>query len=131
MKSVFLMGLSIMIVLTTLASSYSYGQTSEELGKELLIREALEIRKAVVAVEGHLTGDILEAKVSAMIRGVKPKIYNIIIEGPRLGALIPVTIKSLYAVAEEEEPYPTGKKGGFISFGDDKETRKLKGWTSR
>ena len=42
-----------------------------------------------------------------------------------------ITMKQLYATAEEEEPYETDKRGGFITFSEDSETKKLKGRTSR
>lgn len=114
-------------------SSFAYPQNEE--GKEtriLIVREAQEFEKNTVAVEAYLTGNILEAKVTARMYGTKPKIYNAIIVGPGLGRLSIESKEILLASVEKEEPYPTSRKDrGFISFGGDNVLKTAEGTLTR
>jgi len=84
-------------------------------GGKLILSRACEDRKATVAVEAYLEGDLLKTKVSASMEDVKPMIENIIIVGPKIGRLVPKTIKQLYATLEDQETeYDTYKIGGFV-----------------
>ena len=100
--------------------------------RALVLRQSLEDQKAAVAVEAYLEGDTLEVKVSARMLDSKPKIYDVILIGPKLGRLNPVTIDKVYAEVEEEEPYPVVKRGGgLVTFGKTKSYKQRKARTVR
>jgi len=65
------------------------------------------------------------------VKRVRPSIENIILIGPGIGRLIPADIKQVYASAEVEPPYETAGRKGFISFGKNKATKKIKGGVTR
>ena len=88
------------------AISVSYAQEEETL----ILFEAKEFGKNIVAVKAYLTDDILEATVTARMHKTKPKIHNAIIVGPKLGRLSIESKEVLLATAIEEEAYPTKKK---------------------
>ena len=92
-------------------------------GGTLVIRQAQEDGKAACAVEAYLDGDILDMRVSAWIDNSRPSILNVILTGPGIGTLVPITIAQVYATGEQEEPYETTKIGGFLSRS--KPTKKL------
>ena len=112
-------------------SNFLYAQEQEEeAGVEeriYVLREAKEDRKTTVAVGVYLLDDILEVKVIVRMYAEKPKIYNLLIVGPKLGRLSCKTRKELLATMEEEEPYPTSKRGGFILFAQKNKDKKAKG----
>jgi hypothetical protein len=101
--------------------------------KELVIRSAQVDLKAMVAVEAYLSGDLLETKVSVGMEKARPSILNVIVEGPGIGRLVPVSVKEVYASLEEleEKPYKTTKIGGFIDSGDKPKEKKLEGSITR
>lgn len=107
----------------------------EERGEEkvLVLRQAKEFRDSTVAVEVYLIDDILEAKITArMMHATKPRIYNAIVVGPKIGRLSSETRTTLTANLEQEEPYPTlSKDKGFINFGKGEKTKDLKGTLTR
>jgi len=116
--------------------SYVMPICSQEEGHQertLVLRQAKEFRKSTVAVEVYLIGNILEAKVTArMMHATKPRIYNAIIVGSKLGRLSSETRKTLPANLEQEEPYPTARKDkGFIHFGKKEKTKHSKGTPTR
>jgi len=117
--------LIVFITLYTLHITQTFAQPGTE--RVFVLREAAEERQGTAAVEAYLVGDILEVKVSVRIRRARPKIYNTIVVGPKLGRISPISITQLFATTEKEEPYPTKKRGGLISFGDGAETKKIKG----
>ena len=101
--------------------------------RRLLLRSAQEDTKAMVAVEAYLEGDLIEAKVSVGMRNARPSILNVIIEGPGIGRLVPISVKEVYASLSEaeEKPYPTEKIGGMIVPGEKSKDKKLEGAVSR
>jgi len=113
MKSIFalivvLLGVSVAGPLTVMAED-----------ETLILKQAFEDRRAAVGVEVYLSGNILKTKVSACMENVRPMIENIIIVGPKIGRLVPKTVKQLYATLEDQETeYETYKIGGFV--GSDK-----------
>ena len=117
--------LIVFITLYTLNITQTFAQPGPE--KVLVLREAAEEREGTAAVEAYLVGDILEVKVSVRIRRARPKIHNAVVVGPKLGRVSPISITQLFATTEKEEPYPTKKRGGLISFGDDTEIKVVKG----
>jgi len=96
-----------------------------------VIREAAEKRGNSVAVEAYLIGDILEVRVSVRMPNARPKINNVIVVGPKIGRISPDEIEQVYAGLEEEAPYRTTKRSGFISFESRTATKKLKGTVVR
>jgi len=87
----------------------------------LIVREAQEFQKSTVAVEVYLEGNILEARITARMYKTKPKVYNAIVVGPRLGRLSIESKTVLVQDVIDDEPYPTSKKDkGFITFGSGK-----------
>ncbi len=110
----------------------SHAQEEDSMGTILILREAQEFGDTTVAVEAHLIGDILQAKITARMHGTKPKIHNAIIVGPGLGRLSIESKEVLLATAEEERPYPTSKKDrAFIDFRQKAETKIAKGALTR
>ena len=106
---------------------------SESFGAQglLVTRQAMQDSLAAVGIEAYLQDDIMQVKVTVKMKGTKPKIYDVLFEGKGIGRLSPIEIDQLYASTEEEPPYETTKRGGFISFGDKTEKKKLKGRTVR
>jgi hypothetical protein len=99
--------------------------------KELVLRLAQEDSKATVAVEAYLAGDMLDTKVSVAMKGQRPSILNVVFIGSNTGRIVAKTVKQVYAAAEDEEPYITVKRGGFIRFGKKEKKKHLEGDTSR
>jgi len=99
--------------------------------KILVIREAKEDRKTAVSVEAYLIGNMLEAKVSARVERAKPKLDNVIVIGPGIDRVSATKITQVFATTEEEAPYTTTKRKGFISFAPDEKTKKIKGTVVR
>ncbi len=99
------------------------------LSKErvLIIREAKKSRHTTVAVEAYLEGDILEVKVIARMRRTKPRIYNVIFLGPKVGRVVPDVRETLYPAMEGEESFPTKEREGFISFDEKVKTKEARG----
>ncbi|MDP8216710.1 MAG: hypothetical protein P9L98_05280 [Candidatus Kaelpia imicola] len=108
--------------LVLILSSLGYAQD-----RVLLLREAKEHRRATAAVEAYLEGNILEVKVIARMDRTKPRIYNVIVIGPKIGRLVPKMRETLYPTMEDEEPFPTKKSGGFIRFSSKEEAKKTSG----
>ena len=102
---------------------------SEE--KVLVLRQAREERGGAAMVEVHLVGNVLEAKVSIRMFRTKPKIANVILVGPKIGRMSPTSIKEILATLEDEAPYETIKRGGFITFDENKKTKDLQGTVVR
>jgi len=123
-----LLFVSTCLIILVLSSGFSSLESAEKI---LVFREAFEEHTGTVSVEAHLIGDILEVKATARIVRAKPKIENIILVGPKIGRMVPVTVKKVYATSEEEAPYITRKRGGLITFDDKKKTKKPKGSVDR
>ena len=109
------------------ALNFSYAQEQEDAEGILVLREAKEYRKTTVAAQVYLIDDILEVTVIARMYAEKPRFYKVSIVGPKLGRLSPKTREELTSMMEEETPYPTTKKGIFISFGKKTKTKKARG----
>lgn len=108
--------------------SLAQDKQSKDAKRVLLLRQAQERKKTIVAVEAHLIGDVLEATISARMYAAKPKIFNAVIIGPKLGRLSPKSRKMLFATTEEEELFPTEDlEGGLIRFSKKKEEKIAKG----
>lgn len=129
MRRRFMSGISRIVLISALIVTHAGILRAAD--KELVIREAEELRKNAVAVEAYLVDDILEAKISVRIFRARPKIHNVIVVGPKLGRISPIEIEQLFATTEEEPPYETKERGGFISFSDDTKTKSLKGTVVR
>jgi hypothetical protein len=107
-------------------SGFTYAE--EKSNKRILvIRQAKQDRKTTVAVEAYLINDILEVTVIARMYAAKPRIYNVILVGPKLGRISPKTRKTLLSTIEEEAPFPTSERRGFISFSKKTKNKKAKG----
>ncbi|NQT95444.1 MAG: hypothetical protein HQ572_03245 [Candidatus Omnitrophica bacterium] len=120
--------LVVLAIVCFISSSMLLYAAAEE---QLILECAREDRKAMVAVEAHLTGNILTTRVSASMEDVRPSITNIIIVGPKIGRLVPKTIKQLYATLEDQgKEYNTYKIGGFIGSSKPK-TKSLTGSITR
>ena len=62
----------------------------------------------------------------------KPRIYNAIVVGPKIGRLSSETRTTLTASLEQEEPYPTlSKDKGFVNFGKGEKVKEHKGTLTR
>ncbi len=110
---------------------FSYAQESNK-ERLLILREAQEDQKSTVAIEAYLLDNILEVTIIARMPGTKPKIYNAIVVGPRLGRLSSESKEVLLATAEEDKPFPTKRKDmAFISFSKGEETKKARGTLTR
>ena len=99
--------------------------------KQLVIRQAKEDSKGAAAVEAYLDGDVMEVKASVRMTEGRPTVENVIIQGTKLGTIVPVTVKQIYASGQEEPPYETTTRGGFISFNPGAKSKRLKGGVSR
>lgn len=113
--------------------SVLYGQDTkdphqEDSGRVFVIREAKDFRKAGVAVEGFLLGDIFEVKVEARIVRQRPRISDVKVVGPILGRKSYQTKKSILAGIEESDPFETTQEQGFFrTRSKRRKTKKLKG----
>ncbi|MDP8233900.1 MAG: hypothetical protein P9M06_03755 [Candidatus Saelkia tenebricola] len=96
-------------------------------GRVLVIREAKKSRHTTVAVEAFLEEDILNVKVIARMRRTKPRIYNVIFVGSKVGRVVPDARETLYPTMEGEEPFPTKEREGFISFDDKVKVKEASG----
>jgi hypothetical protein len=121
--------LSIISIITLL----SYAKAQEiAIEKVRILREAQEYEKSTVAVDAHLKDDILQVIIIARMDGTKPRIYNSIVVGPKLGRLSCESREVLLATVEEEEPFLTKRKDkAFISFTKGEEVKKAKGTLTR
>ncbi|MFH1641024.1 MAG: hypothetical protein ABIA66_03560 [Candidatus Omnitrophota bacterium] len=112
--------------------SFSFAQDDEPKGR-LILRQAEEIDKTTVAVEAYLVEDILELIIYTRMYATKPRIYNAIVVGPKLGRLSSVSRETFYPKAEEiEKPFPTTKvKGGLIFLTKKTENKIAKGTVTK
>lgn len=108
-------------------SCISYAQEGEAQKRILVIREAKQHKETTAAVKAYLIDDVLEVTVIARMYATKPRIYNVIVVGPKLGRMSPTTRKTLVPTVEGEEPFPTTERGAFISFGERTKTKEAKG----
>jgi len=108
-------------------SNFSFAQEEEGAERILVLREAKQHKKTTVAVEAYLISDMLEVTVMVRMYAGKPSIFNVILVGPKLGRISPKTSETVTATVEDEAPFPTTKRGGFISFGKKTETKEAKG----
>jgi len=129
MKRMLICGMAISGLFSFLSSSYAQEGKAQE--RTLVLREAKQDGKTTVAIDAYLTGDILEVKVTAKMYATKPRISNIILVGPGIGRLSPLTKKTVASSTQEEEPYPTSKRGAFISFGTRTKTEKATGTVTK
>ncbi len=113
-----------------LFSGLTFSCAQEEDAKQILVlRKAQERQNTVVAVEAYLINDILEVTVIASMYATRPRIYNLILVGPRLGRLSPKEKESLYPKAEDKEmDFPTeDMQGRLIRFSKKIKEKKVKG----
>ncbi len=108
--------------LILILSSLVYAQE-----KILVLREAKKHKKATAAVEAYLEGNTLEVTVIGRMDRTKPRIYNVIVIGPKIGRVAPKMRDTLYPTMEDEEPFPTKKSGGFIRFSNKEEAKNTSG----
>ncbi|MBU1912407.1 MAG: hypothetical protein KKB22_02575 [Candidatus Omnitrophica bacterium] len=128
MKHKYLFILIIISLAISIGSVYSEGQSSEPI---MVLREAKESGTNSAAVEAKLIDDIMEVKITARIYGSKPRIYNALIVGPKLGRLSIESKEVLTQTPGEEAPYPTTERKAFISFAPSSKTKALKGTLTR
>ncbi len=115
----------IVFVVTSLVLIFSSLVYAQE--KVLVLREAKEHKKAAAAVEVYLEGNTLEVTVIGRMDRTKPRIYNVIVIGPKIGRVAPKMRETLYPTMKNEEPFPTKKSGGFIRFSSKEETKNTSG----
>lgn len=100
--------------------------------KVLVLREAKERQKTTAAVEVYLIGDILEVTVTARMYAEKPRIFSLLLVGPKLGRLSATERETLFADSTRgEDIFLTEEIGGFIRFDEKKKEKKLKGTLTR
>lgn len=110
------------------AALFSYAQDEDVAGRNLLIRQAKERQDTAVAVEAYLIGDILEVTIVAKMYAARPRIYNAILVGPRLGRISPKARQTLYPKAEDEELiFLTTDELGSIRFTKKTKQKEVKG----
>ncbi len=107
MKQILITLTAALILLCTLKCSWAQD-------KVLVIREAKQVRRDIVAVEGYLVDAILEVSVEVRMYGERPKITNVALVGPGVGRLSYSAKEEIPITLEEEEPYEITKEGGFI-----------------
>lgn len=111
-----------------LAPLFSYAQNEDVSERNLLIRQAKEWQDTAVAVEAYLMGNILEVTIIAKMYATRPKIYNAILLGPKLGRISPKARQTLYPKAEDEELiFLTTDEVGNIRFTKRTKEKKIKG----
>ncbi len=110
---------------------FSYAQEENSASRTLVLRKAKQDGKTTAAIDVYLIGDILEVKITAKMYATKPEIANIILVGPKIGRMSPKTKKTVTSSTEEEVPYPTSKRGAFISFGNKARTGKTRSAITR
>jgi len=115
----------ISLILITFILAVVYSGFSED--RILVLREAKEYKGSTVAVEAYLKDSVLEVKVIARMERTKPIIYNAIVIGPKIGRITPDTRQTLYPTIEDEEPFPTKEKKGFLSFDRDVKLKEAQG----
>ncbi|MFC1666397.1 SHOCT domain-containing protein [Candidatus Omnitrophota bacterium] len=94
-------------------------KVEEEEGEPqvFVIREAKKFQKSIVGVEAYLIDNILEVKIVARMFRKKPRIYNALVVGPKLGRLNIESKDILFQSVEEDEAFLTTQKDrAFISF---------------
>jgi len=126
----------LMIVLVCIFALYLAVSYAGEAGKrKLILRQAQEVGKTSVAVEAYLAGDVLEVTAYARMYGTRPKIYNLILVGPKLGRLSAQAKRTVYPKSEETEAdltFPTTKMdSGIISFSKKTKDKKSEGALTR
>lgn len=112
---------------------FSYAE--DEMERKLVLRQAQKQGNTSVAVEAYLIGDILETTVYVRMYSSKPKIFNILLVGPKLGRLSPRSKTTLYPKVEEQEAdltFPTTDiRGGHIRFSKRTEEKVSQGRLTR
>ncbi|KPK97117.1 MAG: hypothetical protein AMJ95_10740 [Omnitrophica WOR_2 bacterium SM23_72] len=103
--------------------------------RKMILRQAQERGRSSVAVEAYLIDDILEATIYARMYATKPKIFGVVLVGPKLGRLGFLTKEVLYPKAEEEDEemvFPTKDvEGGYIRFSKRTQDKRTKGALTR
>ena len=119
-----------MVISLAISAGSVYGerQNSEAI---IVLREAKEAGTTSAAVEAKLIDNIMEVKITARMYGTKPRIYNTLIVGSKLGRLSIESKEVLTQAPEEEAPYPTTGRKAFISFTPSGKTKKLEGTLTR
>jgi hypothetical protein len=112
MKRILFATVTAVILLGGLKCSWAKDQDASD--KVLAIREAKQVRKDIVAVEGYLNDDILEVAVEVRMYGQRPKIINVALVGPGVGRLSYSVKEEIPVTLEEEDPYEITKEGGLI-----------------
>jgi len=126
----------IMIMLICIFALYLAASYAEEAGEsKLILRQAQEVGKTSVAVVAYLTKDVLGTTVYARMYGAKPRIYNVILVGPKLGRLSAQSKETIYPKAEETDAdltFSTTKlDSGIISFSKKTKDKKSAGALTR
>ncbi len=124
MRILILLSVAVLLFVT---APLAFTEDNSGDNKILILREAKEDSKATVAVEAYLIEDILEVKVIARMEREKPRIYNVIVVGPKIGRVVSEAREVLFPAMENEEPFPTKEREGFLSFDDKKKDKEAKG----
>jgi len=125
MQKKFLLGIIIYLLIS--AINFSFAQEENSTERIPILREAKQYRETTVAVDAYLIGNNLEVTVLARMYGTKPKIYNVIVVGPKIGRMSPQTKEILYPTVEEEGLYPMTKPDGFLGLTKKTKMEKTKG----
>ena len=126
--------ISLLVVIMSIlfsVSNSSYGQEQEAPERILLLREGKQSMRNIVAVEAYLIDDTLEVLVEARMYAEKPKINDVILVGPKLGRLHYKTRETVYATAQEEEPYEITKQDGLIALEKRKKVKEPEGTVTK
>ncbi|MFH1858273.1 MAG: hypothetical protein ABH845_05160 [Candidatus Omnitrophota bacterium] len=82
-----------------------------------VLREAVEVKDNIVAVDIRLTGEnLLEVKITGFMKRERPRIKNVFLVGPGVGRLGPITRHDVLAGLEKDPPYST-RYHGLLDIG--------------
>ena len=98
-------------------SRLSFAEEEKDSKGILVLREAQRSSDTTVAVTAYLMDDILEIKVITKMLSTRPKIIDVLLEGPKSETITPQTMEKLFPAVEEEEPFPRAGRDDSISFG--------------
>lgn len=119
MKKIIILSLLTNILLSLPVCSFGQDEVSKD--KIFILRKAQEHQETIVGVEAYLTENILEVTITARMHAAKPKIFNAVIMGPKLGRKSPDTRQMIFAKIDDEgeDVFMTEnvEGGGLLRFG--------------
>ena len=115
------------ISILLIGAQFCFAQEEEAQGI-VLLREAKEYGRTLVAVEANLSGNILDVKIIAKMYAKRPNIYNALFVGPKVGRMSPDSRQTLRPEADDEELiFKTTDEGGFLRTSKRTKEKKIKG----